>query len=107
MAHILPLGVVSGRLGDSRTSGGVPAAKGGGFLPHLVSVVLGVLGNGTYPGRVLSGGRAARDGKTRASTFDEAARTLGHPGPKPVSTRGQYLSCFLLLEAAFGRDGNG
>ena len=80
--RILPLGVVAGKFGDLRTSGRVLAARDRGFLPPWVSGVPLVLGNGTYPGRVLSGGRAAGDGRTRASTFDEAARTLGHPGPK-------------------------
>ena len=80
--RILPLGVVAGKLGDLRTSGGVRAARDCGFIPPWVSGVPVKLGNGTYPGRVLSGGRAAGDGRTRASTFDEAARTLVVRVPK-------------------------
>ena len=89
MVHILPLGVVAGMLGDLRTSGEVLAAKDPGFLPPWVLGVPVRLGSGTCPGGVLSGGRAAGGGRTRTSTFDEAARTVGRPGPKRVSTRGQ------------------
>ena len=99
------MGVAAEEHVDLRASGAVLVARGPGCLRPWESGVPVTLGSGTYPGAILSGGRAAEDGRTRASGFDEAARTLGYPGPRIVSIRGQGLSGFLLWVAAFGRDG--
>ena len=100
---IVPLGVVAGRLVGLRTSGEVLASTNLGCLWALGVPVR--LCSDTCLGGVPSGGRAAGDDRIRASTFDVAARTLGHPGPRVVSIRGQGISGSLHVVVVFGKDG--